>query len=131
MGNASESLIKSGAVDLSAINSKPSALILDDKGRAIDSSGKAVSMMSRMPTLKANIRAKKREAFLKVEKPTDDFADKNFFDARVRLVLMGIMRVFPATCSLLVCRSAFGLIQNLENLRTGCSLNKASLDLLQ
>ncbi|XP_028391992.1 U4/U6 small nuclear ribonucleoprotein Prp3-like [Dendronephthya gigantea] len=83
MGNTSESIIKSGAVDLSAINSKPSALILDDKGRAIDSSGKAVSMMSRMPTLKANIRAKKREAFLKVEKPTDDFADKNFFDARV------------------------------------------------
>ena len=84
MGTASASLMKSGAVDLSAINDKPSALILDDKGRAVDSSGKALSMMSRMPTLKANIRAKKREAFLKVEKPTDDFSDKHFFDARVR-----------------------------------------------
>lgn len=84
MGHASASLMKSGAVDLSAVNDKPSALILDDKGRAVDSSGKALSMMSRMPTLKANIRAKKREAFLKVEKPTDDFSDKNFFDARVR-----------------------------------------------
>ena len=86
MGSASASLMKSGAVDLSAINDKPSALILDDKGRAIDSSGKAVSLMSRMPTLKANIRAKKREAFLKVEKPTDDLADKTFFDTRVRWV---------------------------------------------
>lgn len=84
MGNASTSFIKSGAVDLSAINDKPSALILDDKGRAIDSSGKALSMMSRMPTLKANIRAKKREAFLKVEKPLDDLAAKSFFDTRVR-----------------------------------------------
>ncbi|CAB3995994.1 U4 U6 small nuclear ribonucleo Prp3 [Paramuricea clavata] len=82
MGTTSTSL-KSGAINLPDISDKPSALILDDKGRAIDSSGKAVSMMSRMPTLKANIRAKKREAFLRVEKPTDDFADKTFFDTRV------------------------------------------------
>ena len=86
MGNASASFTKPGAENLPAINDKPSALILDDKGRAIDSSGKALSLMSRMPTLKANIRAKKREAFLKVEKPTDDFADKTFFDSRVRWV---------------------------------------------
>lgn len=87
MSNTSATLIKSGAVNLSAVSDKedgPSDLILDDKGRAVDSSGKALNLMSRMPTLKANIRAKKREAFLKVEKPNEDLTDKSFFDTRVR-----------------------------------------------
>lgn len=84
MSNTSANLIKSGAVDLSALSDKPAALILDDKGRAVDSSGKAVTLTSRMPTLKANIRAKKREAFLKVEKPNEDLTERNFFDSRVR-----------------------------------------------
>lgn len=87
MSNTSANLIKSGAVNLSAVNDKdvgPSALIIDEKGRAVDSSGKALNLMSRMPTLKANIRAKKREAFLKVEKPNEDLTERSFFDSRVR-----------------------------------------------
>lgn len=99
MSSVAGNLFRSAAVNLSAVNDKPSALILDDKGRAVDSSGKALSMMSRMPTLKANIRAKKREAFMQVEKPTDDMANKSFFDNRVRLVDSDCVLITNLKCS--------------------------------
>jgi len=44
-------------------NNTPKPLILDDEGRTIDSSGQLIHLQSRVPTLKANIRAKKQEEF--------------------------------------------------------------------
>lgn len=81
--SAGASLVKSGMVNLTSVkDEKPSPLILDDKGRTVDAHGKAVQLSSRMPTLKANIRAKKREQF-KVEKPSEDLSEHSFFDSRV------------------------------------------------
>ncbi|XP_062848700.1 U4/U6 small nuclear ribonucleoprotein Prp3 [Trichomycterus rosablanca] len=65
--------------------SKPTPLILDELGRTVDASGKEVELTHRMPTLKANIRAVKREQFklqLK-EKPSDDLESTSFFDPRM------------------------------------------------
>ncbi|KAK8729549.1 hypothetical protein OTU49_008539 [Cherax quadricarinatus] len=65
--------------------SKPTPLILDAEGRTVDQSGKEVHLTQRIPTLKANIRAKKREEFKQQlqEKPIEDTAESNFFDPRV------------------------------------------------
>ncbi|XP_073341995.1 U4/U6 small nuclear ribonucleoprotein Prp3 [Pagrus major] len=64
---------------------KPTPLILDDKGRTVDASGKEVELTHRMPTLKANIRAVKREQFRQQlkEKPGDDLESTSYFDQRV------------------------------------------------
>ncbi|KAI5706079.1 hypothetical protein M8J75_004628 [Diaphorina citri] len=64
---------------------KPTPLILDSEGRTIDITGKQVQLTHVVPTLKANIRAKKREEFhekLK-EKPTEDLSESKFFDPRI------------------------------------------------
>uniref|UniRef100_A0A8D8M182 U4/U6 small nuclear ribonucleoprotein Prp3 n=1 Tax=Cacopsylla melanoneura TaxID=428564 RepID=A0A8D8M182_9HEMI len=66
-------------------NDKPTPLILDSEGRTIDITGKQVQLTHVVPTLKANIRAKKREEFhekLK-EKPTEDLSESKFFDPRI------------------------------------------------
>ncbi|XP_018415403.1 PREDICTED: U4/U6 small nuclear ribonucleoprotein Prp3 isoform X2 [Nanorana parkeri] len=65
---------------------KPTPLILDDQGRTVDATGKEIELTHRMPTLKANIRAVKREQFklqLK-EKPAEDLESNTFFDPRVQ-----------------------------------------------
>ena len=66
----------------------PTPLILDDLGRTVDSSGHLLQMPSRVPTLKANIRAKKREEFRQKlqEKPTPEMtsATSNYYDTRVQ-----------------------------------------------
>nr|CAB3265185.1 U4/U6 small nuclear ribonucleoprotein Prp3-like [Phallusia mammillata] len=66
----------------------PKALILDDKGRTVDATGQVFQIPSRVPTLKANIRAKKQEEFRQKmhEKPTPDMtsASSKFFDLRVK-----------------------------------------------
>ncbi|XP_070767828.1 U4/U6 small nuclear ribonucleoprotein Prp3 [Enoplosus armatus] len=64
---------------------KPTPLILDDKGRTVDASGKEVELTHRMPTLKANIRAVKREQFRQQlkEKPGEDLESTSYFDQRV------------------------------------------------
>ena len=86
--SAGANLIKSGLIQLNtavkdADQVKPAPLILDAEGRTIDSTGKAVQLTSRMPTLKANIRAKKREQF-KIEKPSEDqLTESTYFDPRV------------------------------------------------
>jgi len=61
-------------------------LILDAEGRTIDvKTGQAVQLPHHMPTLKANIRAKKREQFKAVhEKPPDEISESKFFDPRIR-----------------------------------------------
>ena len=83
--SAGTNLIKSGLICVSAIkedDSHPKALILDQSGRTVDAAGRAIQLTSRMPTLKANIRAKKAEKF-KIEKPTEDLNESQYFDPRV------------------------------------------------
>ncbi|XP_037933408.1 U4/U6 small nuclear ribonucleoprotein Prp3 isoform X2 [Teleopsis dalmanni] len=69
------------------IPDRPKPLILDEDGRTIDKSGRAISIPTLTPTLKANIRAKKREVFNKGQgtserSTTNDDAVK-FFDDRI------------------------------------------------
>uniref|UniRef100_UPI0037E72C97 U4/U6 small nuclear ribonucleoprotein Prp3 isoform X2 n=1 Tax=Semicossyphus pulcher TaxID=241346 RepID=UPI0037E72C97 len=73
-------------VEIKEVN-KPTPLILDDKGRTVDASGKEVELTHRMPTLKANIRAVKREQFRQQlkEKPGDDLESTSYFDQRVNI----------------------------------------------
>ncbi|XP_068701394.1 U4/U6 small nuclear ribonucleoprotein Prp3-like [Montipora foliosa] len=85
LSSAGANLIKSGLISLTAVKEDtlhPKALILDQSGRTVDSTGRAVQLASRMPTLKANIRAKKAEQF-KIEKPTEDLNESKYFDPRV------------------------------------------------
>ncbi|XP_012721269.2 U4/U6 small nuclear ribonucleoprotein Prp3 [Fundulus heteroclitus] len=71
-------------VEVKEVN-KPTPLILDDKGRTVDATGKEIELTHRMPTLKANIRAVKREQFRQQlkEKPGDDIESTSYFDQRV------------------------------------------------
>lgn len=65
---------------------KPKPLILDDAGRTVDITGKEVQLTQIVPTLKANIRAKKREEFkaqMQDSKTTEDFQETHFFDGRI------------------------------------------------
>ncbi|XP_064416711.1 U4/U6 small nuclear ribonucleoprotein Prp3 isoform X2 [Latimeria chalumnae] len=64
---------------------KPTPLILDEQGRTVDASGKEIELTHRMPTLKANIRAVKREQFKQQlrERPSEDMESNTFFDGRV------------------------------------------------
>lgn len=65
---------------------KPKPLILDEQGRTVDNSGRAISIPTLAPTLKANIRAKKKESFTKGvhsnDRQQDDQASK-FVDDRI------------------------------------------------
>ncbi|KAG1679064.1 U4/U6 small nuclear ribonucleoprotein Prp3 [Nymphon striatum] len=64
--------------------SKPTPLILDDQGRTVDGTGKEIQLTHRMPTLKANIRAVKREQLkISQDKVTEDANEATFFDSRV------------------------------------------------
>uniref|UniRef100_A0AAQ4RJM7 U4/U6 small nuclear ribonucleoprotein Prp3 n=1 Tax=Gasterosteus aculeatus aculeatus TaxID=481459 RepID=A0AAQ4RJM7_GASAC len=73
-------------VEIKEVN-KPTPLILDDLGRTVDASGKEVELTHRMPTLKANIRAVKREQFRQQlkEKPGEDLESTSYFDQRVSI----------------------------------------------
>ncbi|XP_071451627.1 U4/U6 small nuclear ribonucleoprotein Prp3 isoform X2 [Hetaerina americana] len=64
---------------------KPAPLILDSEGRTVDVTGKEVQLTHRMPTLKANIRAKKREEFRQQlqERAAEDLSETKFFDGRL------------------------------------------------
>lgn len=64
----------------------PTPLILDDFGRTIDGkTGQLVKIEQYTPTLKANIRAKKREHFKAVqEKPVVENNETEYFDARLK-----------------------------------------------
>ena len=66
---------------------KPTPLILDEQGCTVDATGKGVELTHRMPTLKANIRAVKREQFKQQlkEKPSEDMESNTFFDPRVSI----------------------------------------------
>ncbi|KAF2357128.1 Pre-mRNA-splicing factor 3 [Trinorchestia longiramus] len=65
---------------------RPPPIILDSEGRTLDLMGKEVHITSRAPTLKANIRAKKRAEFKEKlsEKPTlEDLPETDYYDPRV------------------------------------------------
>ncbi|XP_013415095.1 U4/U6 small nuclear ribonucleoprotein Prp3 isoform X3 [Lingula anatina] len=66
-------------------SSKPAPVILDAEGRIIDeATGQAIQLTQYTPTLKANIRAKRREQFKIVqEKPPEEISESKFFDERV------------------------------------------------
>lgn len=70
---------------LPPVQEKPKPLILDEQGRTVDNSGRAISIPTLAPTLKANIRAKKKETFNKVAQPNDrpDDQSNKFFDDRI------------------------------------------------
>lgn len=70
--------------------SQPKPLILDDQGRTVDSTGQLLQIPSRVPTLIANVRAKKQEQFRQKLQEKPDPAEvqaqttNSFFDARVK-----------------------------------------------
>ncbi|RWS29002.1 U4/U6 small nuclear ribonucleoprotein Prp3-like protein [Leptotrombidium deliense] len=70
-----------------AKSSKPAPLILNSKGRTVDITGKEVQLIQRIPTLKANIRAQKREQFIKLnqQKPAEESTESKFIDQRVEI----------------------------------------------
>ncbi|XP_061393822.1 U4/U6 small nuclear ribonucleoprotein Prp3 [Musca vetustissima] len=72
-----------------AATERPKPLILDEDGRTVDKSGRAINIPTVTPTLKANIRAKKREVFNKSQHHADKTAAQDdtlkFFDDRITL----------------------------------------------
>lgn len=68
------------------VQEKPKPLILDEEGRTVDKSGRAISIPTLAPTLKANIRAKKKEIFNKASQPAEKTYEdetQKFFDDRI------------------------------------------------
>ncbi|XP_058128596.1 U4/U6 small nuclear ribonucleoprotein Prp3 isoform X2 [Anopheles coustani] len=71
------------------VQDKPKPLILDAEGRTVDGSGRTVVVPQLTPTLKANIRAKKRES-TKTQQAAervqnDEANDTHFHDDRIAL----------------------------------------------
>lgn len=68
------------------VQEKPKPLILDEEGRTVDKAGRAISIPTLAPTLKANIRAKKKEIFNKASQPAEKTYEdetQKFFDDRI------------------------------------------------
>lgn len=68
------------------VQEKPKPLILDEEGRTVDKTGRTISIPTLAPTLKANIRAKKKEIFNKASQPTDrayEDESQRFVDDRI------------------------------------------------
>ncbi|XP_076447433.1 U4/U6 small nuclear ribonucleoprotein Prp3-like [Babylonia areolata] len=65
--------------------SKPTPVILNELGQTIDAkTGQTIQLSHYTPTLKANIRAKRREQFKGlIEKAPEEIADSKFFDHRM------------------------------------------------
>ncbi|CAL1673952.1 unnamed protein product [Lasius platythorax] len=78
--------LSSGLLANINVPDKPTPLILDESGRTVDITGKEVQLTQVVPTLKANIRAKKREEFkaqLQESKGPEEIQDTQFFDSRI------------------------------------------------
>lgn len=77
----------SSSAIIQQVQEKPKPLILDEQGRTVDNSGRAISIPTLAPTLKANIRAKKKETFNKVSQPNDKQDDDGvkFMDDRITI----------------------------------------------
>lgn len=68
-------------------SANPTPLILDSEGRTIDAkTGQTVTLTHHAPTLKANIRAKRREQFKGlIDAPPEEISASRYFDPRVGL----------------------------------------------
>ncbi|XP_012532521.1 U4/U6 small nuclear ribonucleoprotein Prp3 [Monomorium pharaonis] len=78
--------LNSGLLNNANVPDKPTPLILDESGRTVDITGKEVQLTQVVPTLKANIRAKKREEFkaqLQESKGPEEIQDTHYFDNRI------------------------------------------------
>ncbi|XP_066248608.1 U4/U6 small nuclear ribonucleoprotein Prp3 [Euwallacea similis] len=74
------------SLQIPIIPNKPQPLILDEEGRTIDRSGKAIQLTLVEPTLKANLRALKRDQYKeKTEKRDEDNSETRFVDPRIGL----------------------------------------------
>jgi len=64
---------------------KPAPLILDSEGRTVDLSGREVQLTHVVPTLKANLRARKREHFTHQmhDKSNEETPESKFTDPRI------------------------------------------------
>ncbi|CAG5077489.1 Similar to PRPF3: U4/U6 small nuclear ribonucleoprotein Prp3 (Homo sapiens) [Cotesia congregata] len=81
-----KSKLNSGLLTSVSVPDKPTPLILDESGRTVDITGKEIQLTHVVPTLKANIRAKKREEFkaqLQDSKGPEEIQDTHFFDNRI------------------------------------------------
>ena len=69
-----------------AVPDRPTPVILNDAGQTVDSSGQAIQLSHHQPTLKANLRAKKRDELKEHLKdvPSIQMANQEskFFDQR-------------------------------------------------
>lgn len=72
-------------IQIPVVPDKPTPLILDEEGRTVDKTGKAVQLTHIAPTLKANIRAQKREQFKSHhhDKNAEESSETKFFDSRI------------------------------------------------
>lgn len=72
-------------IQIPVVPDKPTPLILDDEGRTVDKTGKAVQLTHIAPTLKANIRAQKREQFKTHhhDRNSEESSETKFFDSRI------------------------------------------------
>lgn len=77
--------ILGNAIQIPIPSNKPTPLILDEDGRTIDKTGKAVQLTHVTPTLKANMRAMKRDQFkgLSGDKNHDESSETRFIDPRI------------------------------------------------
>lgn len=77
--------ILGNVIQIPVTNNKPQPLILDEDGRTIDKTGKTVQLTHVVPTLKANIRALKREQFKSQsnDKSSEDSYETRFVDNRI------------------------------------------------
>lgn len=81
----STGILGNSVFSIPAVPDKPTPLILDAEGRTVDKTGKAIQLTHIAPTLKANIRAKKREEFKAQmnDKVNEELSETHFFDSRI------------------------------------------------
>lgn len=79
--------ILGNAIQIQLPSNKPTPLILDEDGRTVDRTGKAVQLTHVTPTLKANMRAMRRDQFKgsSGEKNHDESSETKFIDPRIRV----------------------------------------------
>lgn len=77
--------ILANVIQIPVVPDKPTPLILDEEGRTVDKTGKAVQLTHIAPTLKANIRAQKKEQFKHqlTDRTSDESGETKFFDNRI------------------------------------------------
>lgn len=98
--------LKAGVLGSGQSPDKPRPLILDESGRTVDITGKEVHLTQVLPTLKANIRAKKREEFkaqLQDLKGSEDFQETHFFDNRIGMYTIKFVAIYQ------ICKKCFFL----------------------